>query len=307
MASKIKQIEHIAHETGLPKSVYVQYHRESRQWYVIYPVAIGDYAQLGQDFSIIARFDSVEDAQLQVNDIAQDWLERFGAVIALIEDDTPIASKLQQALQTVAKIGISDPECIDQLLSWGAIRPHRDVYARRELYELTSLGEAMLKLFSHSVISKRDEAYSHDVISVRDSAGRHDTISKRDKSAELSPEVIRAKLIFGAENRESVTLIPEEVSLLLELLPPMQSSGSYEPKETQATTKKAIVWHQPAVRKSPVWHHTIVCEYCGQTVTLERHSSRIPPHCGSDTCSQEHNRLLARRRKRRERANKKEK
>lgn len=66
--------------------------------------------------------------------------------------------------------------------------------------------------------------------------------------------------------------------------------------------KKPIAWQQPDARQHPVYTFEITCPYCGAEVTLGRHSPREPRHCGAETCQVEHERLLARERKRRQRA-----
>lgn len=76
--------------------------------------------------------------------------------------------------------------------------------------------------------------------------------------------------------------------------------GTYDSKYPDIQ-KKPIDWQQPDYREHPVYTFEVDCPYCGQHVTLERHSPREPQHCGKDECATEHNRALARERKRRQR------
>jgi hypothetical protein len=77
-------------------------------------------------------------------------------------------------------------------------------------------------------------------------------------------------------------------------------SGKYT-SQYPDVKKKPIDWTQPDYREHPVYIFEVDCPYCGQHVTLERHSSKEPVHCGKDDCATEHNRTLARERKRRQR------
>jgi hypothetical protein len=83
-------------------------------------------------------------------------------------------------------------------------------------------------------------------------------------------------------------------------LPPEVAQGNYHSRYPDQP-KQPIDWQQPQARQHPVYVFEVDCPYCGKSVTLERYSPREPQHCGEDTCEQEHQRLLARERKRRQR------
>ncbi len=83
-------------------------------------------------------------------------------------------------------------------------------------------------------------------------------------------------------------------------LPPTTAKGTYESKLPEQP-KKAIEWEQPIARQHPVYTFDLICPYCGDEVTLERHSPHAPKHCDKDECGIEHRRTLARERKRRQR------
>ena len=50
-----------------------------------------------------------------------------------------------------------------------------------------------------------------------------------------------------------------------------------------------------------IYSFELKCPYCDDEVILQRHSARAPQHCEKDSCADEHRRLLARTRKRRQR------
>lgn len=83
------------------------------------------------------------------------------------------------------------------------------------------------------------------------------------------------------------------------------ATGRYTSKLPDAP-KAPIAWEQPAARQAPVYTFEVDCPYCQRSETLSRHSPRPPAHCGRDECQQQHQRKLARERKRRQRAREKQ-
>lgn len=124
-----------------------------------------------------------------------------------------------------------------------------------------------------------------------------DELSDRDIAYQLLES-----LLNSPETKESA-----EIALhYLESLESQRQADTSHPKGTYISQypeqqKKPIQWEQPDYREHPVYTFDIDCPYCGQHVTLERHSPRNPVHCGEDDCATEHNRALARERKRRQR------
>jgi len=83
--------------------------------------------------------------------------------------------------------------------------------------------------------------------------------------------------------------------------PPKKAKGTYSSRLPEQP-KKPIGWSQPGARQHPVYVFEFRCPYCGDDVHLERHSPREPQRCDKVGCAEEHRRLLARERKRRQRS-----
>lgn len=112
--------------------------------------------------------------------------------------------------------------------------------------------------------------------------------------------------LLKQEHRAAATAILDEVARLQAHSPALarKAKGTYKSRLPNQP-KKPIEWEQPDSRQHPVYVFEITCPYCGTHATLERHSPREPRHCGAQACEEEHTRILARERKRRQRLRRK--
>jgi len=122
-------------------------------------------------------------------------------------------------------------------------------------------------------------------------------LSDRDRAIQALESLLKSP-----KTKESAQLALDYI----ESLEAQTQADTVHPKGTYSSQypdqqKKPIQWKQPDYREHPVYTFEVDCPYCEQHVTLERHSPRNPVHCGEDACATEHNRTLARERKRRQR------
>jgi hypothetical protein len=131
-------------------------------------------------------------------------------------------------------------------------------------------------------------------------------VTERYHPVMLSDRDITYQLLKALLNDPSTAQSAQATLQYIESLESQIQAETVRPKGTYTSQypdqqKKPIEWQQPDYREHPVYIFVIDCPYCGQHVTLERHSPRNPVHCGEDDCATEHNRTLARERKRRQR------
>lgn len=85
-----------------------------------------------------------------------------------------------------------------------------------------------------------------------------------------------------------------------------QATGRYTPKRELAEVDRSpLAWVQPIHRNAPQYDHEITCTICGDAVTITTRSPHPPSTCTRDDCRNEHQRALARERKRKQRAREK--
>ena len=85
--SKAVQIHKLAIAAGLPDDITVTFHRGARKWYIEYPVPLGDFAAMGSHSTVIAGYESVESAETDLPETAQQFNADYARVLSALSGD----------------------------------------------------------------------------------------------------------------------------------------------------------------------------------------------------------------------------
>ncbi|MEL6309630.1 MAG: hypothetical protein AAFQ52_15925 [Chloroflexota bacterium] len=302
--SKTEQIHKIALDAGLPEDITVTYHRGARRWYIEHPIPLGTSARIGNSSTIIADYASIEEAQAQLPDVAEQFWTSYQRVFRFLASDlSGLTADEYKLLHTLSKARSSSvPKgSYRQLYSEGIINASVQLSSDWLKITLTPLGERILEA-NPALRETATAQESHDNIYKRD-ASTQDTLTTL--LAEAENELAHLKQDATPTQSPHVQRLEQLLASIRDTLPPLYAqTNQYKPKEDydhQPDKIDKLAWQQPLHRDAPVWVFALDCPYCGQHVMLERHSPREPQHCGDESCATEHKRILARERKRRQR------
>lgn len=300
--SKTKALQQLAIEAGLPDNIIVTYHRASRTWYIEYPLPLGTSAAAGNQSTIIANYKGLGEAKEHLAADATLFDQNYRRILGVMAGSVELlsAKEAQLLLHVNSKNGLSTSRDKDyrQLIEEGVIQVSPQPVTKEVLCRLTILGKELLS--KHKTALQQLVGAGHRQQNPKVTQSYDNVTPTTDQEAiYLLLDLAEAGQPIDADLIARVRIYLHQLETDAQVKP--TATGRYTSRHPDAD-KTTIDWQQPQQRQAPIYSHQITCQVCGQQVLVRNHSPNPPKICNDPTCRTEHNRHLARERKRRQRA-----